>query len=112
MTNVSVTWDGEETCVIILVALVTPLIAQATGYVTQQLTYAPVTKAGLAKAAKFPTAQDHLIASGKEYATRLWTPQNVKTAVRVGWVRLVTILASTVNKFQWTAVTVSASTVG
>ena len=100
MTNVSVTWDGEETCVIILVALVTSLIAQATGYVTQQLTYAPVTKAGLAKAAKFPTVQAYLTASSEEYVTRQLIPQNVKTAVRVGWVRLVTILAPTVNKFQ------------
>ena len=112
MTNASVTWDGEGICVIILVVLARALTVQATGCVTQQFTYAPVTKAGLAKAAKFPTVQAHLTASSEEFVTRQLIPQNVKTAVRAGWVRLVTILASTVNKFQWTAVTVSASPVG
>ena len=112
MTNASVTWDGEGICVIILVVLAKVLTVQATECVTQQFTYAPVTKAGLAKAARLPTVQAYLTASSEEYVTRQLILQSVKTAVRVGWVRLVTILAPTVNKFQWTAVTAFASPAG
>ena len=112
MTNVSVTWDGEEISAIILVALVTARTAQATEYATPLLTSALVTKAGLAKAAKSPTAQVPLTASSEEYVTPLWIPLSVKTALMAGWVRLVTILAHTDNKFPWIAVTVFVSQVG
>ena len=94
------------------VALATAPTVQATEFATLPLTCARVMKVGLAKAAKSPTAPGPLTASEGEYATPLWTPLSVKAALRAGWVRLATILAHTVNKFQWTVVTALVSRAG
>ena len=108
----SVTWDGEEIFAIILVALATAQTAQAMACATLRLTSALVTKAGPAVVAKSPTVQGPLTAFKKEYATPLWILLSVRTAPRGGWDRLATILAQTVNKFQWIAVTVFVNQAG
>lgn len=108
----SVTWDGEEIFATILVALATAQTAQAMACATLRLTSALVTKGGLAVAAKSPTVQGPLTVFKEEYATPLWILLSVKTAPRGGWDRLATILAQTVNKFQWIAVTAFVNQVG
>lgn len=70
-TAVFVMWDGEETSVIILGALVLDPTAQATESVIQSHTFAHVTKGGLARGVKSPTVQDPLTALHVDYATPL-----------------------------------------
>jgi len=112
MTHVSVTWDGEEICATILVALAMAPTVQVMGCATLLFTSAHVTKAGLAVGVKFPTVQGPLTASNEEYATPLWIPRSVRIVLKDGWVQHVTILAHTVNKFQWTVATAFASQAG
>lgn len=102
---VFVMWDGEEIFAITLVVLVLGPTVQATESAILLLTFARVTKAGLATGAKSPTVQDLLTALNEDYATPLWIPLSAKTAPRAGWDRPATILVYTVNRFQWTVVT-------
>lgn len=111
-TNVFVIWDGAEISAITLAALVLGPTVQATESAILSLTFARVTKAGLAKAAKSPTVRDPLTALNEEYATPHWIPLSVKTAPRAGWDRPAMILVYTVNRFQWIAVTAFVSQAG
>ena len=56
---------------ITLAVLVLDPTAQATESAIQSLTFAHVTKAGLARDVKFPTVQGLLIALNEDYATHL-----------------------------------------
>ena len=104
--------DGEEMSAITLVVLVLDPIVQVTVSAILPLMFAHVTKAGLAKGAKYLTAQETLTALIADYATPLWIPQSVKTAPRDGWDRHAMIRVNTVNRFQWIAVTVFVSQAG
>lgn len=105
-------WGGEETSVITLAVLVLDPTAQATESVIQSLTFAHVTKVGLAKDVKSLTVQDPLTVFNEDYATPLLIPLSVKTAPRAGWDQHAMIPVYTVNRFQWTAVTAFVSQAG